>query len=125
MGQLFLVGFCCACSGGEMTDSSGPACAPDTAQIDSMLVPLLRGDYDGFVGQLASCEGQPESYRHQMAMAYKQCFSKTPLSGFRVSRIEMPRDSVAEVFVLAETPQGREEILLRMVYTEGHGWQFR
>lgn len=115
---------CYACSSGNTAAVSDPSAAPDTAQIRAMLAPLAQGDYEGFVAHLASCNNQPESYRRQMAMACKQRFSAVQFRDFRISRIEMPRDSVAEVFVIVEMPQGKEEILLRLVHTE-RGWQFR
>lgn len=126
-GWLLPLLFCCvcdACTAVSEAGSSDPSCAPDSVEIDTMLAPLVRGDYDSFVETVASCNGQPESYRHQVAMAFKQRFSRTPFGRYRISRVEMPRDSVADVFLLVEMPQGEEEILFRFIYTE-RGWQFR
>lgn len=91
----------------------------------------LKGDYNGLVGCIQSCDDKPEAYRQQMAILYKQHAADQKeddgdVVDAQIARIQPQSNGhAAEVFVNVTYETGKtEEVLLQFVH-DGKSWRLR
>lgn len=99
---------------------------PDELEIVEMYNCYIRGDYAAYVGHMASLDGQPASYRKQMADLMKQRHrqqeeseSEGPLS-CSVVKMEMHGEDYCDAFIEVKMRDRTcEQILLPLVKKDG------
>lgn len=133
---LFAVAACLffsGCGDGEKGKADAvPAPSPLTAgEVTRIFNRYVTGDYDGYVAEVASCDGKPADYRRQMATLYKQHAADQRKDVGDITAVHVVgvkpqtggRAALAYVS-LSYTGGKTEEILLEFVH-DGRRWRLR
>lgn len=126
---LILPCFLVACS---QNQPGGAAKAlPSGEEVVGYYNLYAQGDYAAYVAQMASCDGKPEDYRHQMELLLKQHAAqvkreKGGIKAVSFGRMEAHLDSTAVNAFLNVTYQDEttEEVMLPLVLVDNK-WRVR
>ncbi len=136
--SLAVIAFCClsvmSCGGDREKGPAGTSSLPaliTANEVRTVYDKYVRGDYEGYVAEMASCDGKPVAYKRQMSILYKQHAADQrkddgDVTALNVIRIEpQAGNRAALAYVSATYANGKsEELLLQFVYLDGR-WRLR
>lgn len=124
------LGLLLACSSEKQPQAGLPA-LPSEEEVVGYYGLYTRGDYAAFVAAMASCDGKPQDYRHQMEILFKQhaarmAREKGGVRAVSVGRMEPHHGNTMVNAFLNVTYQDSttEEVMLPLVFVDGK-WRLR